>query len=185
MILLSLWSKSLLSGFIFRRKQYLLHLLWNFDSHGITFPLHNTTSYSSSWLTLSKLELNINVLLPVWPDDEIKVAQFSPKVAQKGAKVVLLKNCHFYQLLKNVTKHLGYFYNKICCQGNLKIAQSGRTDCYYSFASIASLSSSSTYSKIWHLPRYTIYQNLNACDWAIFVGRCATVRFLVKWKVFL
>ena len=65
---------------------------------------------------------------PVWPDVEIKSC---PKFFQKLPKnslTSLASKAMVFTTAQNVTKHLGYFCNKICYQYIPKIVQSGHTD---------------------------------------------------------
>ena len=89
---------------------------------------------NSNLLYANGRELAISIVLichlklPIFPQKlpnfHTKVAQFPPKVAQMcpQQKINVFQNSH------KVTKILGHFCNKICCQHLKKIAQSGHRD---------------------------------------------------------
>ena len=73
-------------------------------------------------------------LLPVWPDGKIKSSHISPKVAQNVEQIVFTLKVMLFKKSPQVSRYLGYFWNKICCQEISKIAQSGRAVYFlYSF----------------------------------------------------
>ena len=59
---------------------------------------------------------------------ELKVAQLSPKVAQKVGAAIFSKKVTFFNSAQKATKYLGYLLKKICHKYLSKIAQSGCTD---------------------------------------------------------
>ena len=64
----------------------------------------------------------------VWPEIEVKSSQKFSRMAQKVATVVSTWKVMFFKRVPKVTRHLGYFWKKICQQELSKIVQSGHTD---------------------------------------------------------
>ena len=63
----------------------------------------------------------------VWPDRIVKSRSIYPKVAQRVASTVLLKNDAFQNSPNGFSKYLGYFCNIIWCKEHSKTVQSGYT----------------------------------------------------------
>ena len=78
------------------------------------------------WFSFSKIEKKSQVndlVQTVWPDVGIKSSQIFSKVAQKAARLYLLKK----RLFPKSHKCFGYFYKKFCSQGFWKTAQCNHT----------------------------------------------------------
>ena len=66
----------------------------------------------------------------VWPDGRIKISPISSNVAKNSHSGFYFKSDAF-QKAQKISKYLGYFGKKICCQELSDIAQSGRTACRF------------------------------------------------------
>ena len=74
-----------------------IHLLFGRETRsGVVLPLQ------SIW-----------IILTVWPDSRIKVAQFFKKFPQKEALSYFIQKVTLYKIAQKVSKSLGYFWPKI------------------------------------------------------------------------